>query len=342
MVLRASRKRADPSLLAMQLVMMVTARCNASCRHCSTSCGPDRTESLSREAIQRVITEASAIKDGDPLQISITGGEPFLDFQQLKEIVRFGTARGAVMSCVSNGYWASSLDRATRLLQDLKDCGLALLAISTSTFHTEYIARQRVERALNAARDVGIECVLKFVQTAADRNVDELQEWARGAGASRVELIPLMPTIREHESLRPDAYLRTSGLPSGTCPGAIINITETQKVYMCCTPGAVQGFYTLGDISDTHLKDIQDRFHLGPKQQILRTYGPIYFANAVRGAGLGDRLRSAYTSVCDLCTHIASDPEMAAVAARASEAFALTQLQSLLTECSAESEELPT
>lgn len=314
----------------MQLVLMVTAKCNASCSHCSTSCGPRRTEHLGIEAIERLIREGTVLAEKEPLQISITGGEPFLDFTQLLRVVAYGTSLGAIMSCVSNGYWATSPEAAEGKLKTLKDAGLSLLAISTSSFHERFVSRKRVRRALDAARRVGLECVLKFVRTTKDGSVRSLRDLGREYGATRTEVIPLMPTIRDGASLPETAFVRREHPPEGPCPGAILNISETGRAYMCCTPGAINDFFTLGNINDSSLATLHGQFLLGTKQHILRTHGPQFFAKAAQSKGLGSRLRERYANVCDLCTHIASDSELAAVATAAVGSFAADSLSSIL------------
>jgi organic radical activating enzyme len=300
----------------MQLVLIVTARCNASCAHCAPSCGPHRKEHLPRELIMRAIEQAAELSAGEQLEISITGGEPFLDFPLLTEVIRFGASRGAYMTCVSNGYWATAPGKAKELLQQLKDAGLRLLAISSSRFHEEFVSRKRVDCALNAARDIGLECVLKAVRTSADADadVDSIKKCATVAGANRTEILPLMPTVRHGVTFAESAYVTETGIPTGTCPAAVVTIAEDGQAYTCCTPGGFRKFLAVGDLSQSHLREVQATFYLGAKQQILRQHGPKYFADAVTRQGMQERLRHSYVNVCDLCTHVAADPQMSAVA----------------------------
>lgn len=313
----------------MRIVLMITARCNASCAHCSTSCGPTRTEALSSADARAVIDQAANLDPLDSLEICITGGEPFLDFPNLKNLISFGAERGALMSCVTNGYWASSPDKAAELLGELAEAGLRLLAISTSRFHTAFVSRRRVNNALGAARDIGLETVLKYVQTAADENLEHLKAEALESGATWVQVIPVMPHIRERVDIPETWYPRTAGLPQGACPGAVLNIAETGRAYMCCTPGAVSTFHAVGELSRDPLATIYKRFLLGPKQQVLRTHGPQFFAAAIRDAGLGHRLRDAYANPCDLCTHIANEGDLADVAEAAAVSYTEARLNTL-------------
>lgn len=315
----------------MKLVFMVTRRCNASCGHCSTSCGPSRSEALSRQDIFKVMDEAAALAEGGQLKFSITGGEPFLDLGLLRDVIAHGTALGADVSCVSNGYWATSPEKARTLLTDLKRAGLGLLAVSTSRFHQQFVKLQRVERALRAARDIGLPCALKFVRLRSDPDdADSMTAWGKAAGACRVEAFSVLPHLAEGVSLPEDEYIRDIGLPQGPCPAPVMTIAEDGEAYSCCTPGSIKPFYSLGNTRGAALFDLRNRFYLGGKQQLLRVQGPIQFARQVEARGEGHRLRSSYASVCDLCTHIASDGVMAAVAEDVARDFEMQQIESFL------------
>jgi MoaA/NifB/PqqE/SkfB family radical SAM enzyme len=173
----------------MYLGLIVTSRCNAACTHCSTSCGPQRTEALPRDRILTLMDEAAASSKAsgdDWMHFSISGGEPFLDFPLLIEAIAHGHRLGAETSCVSNAYWASSDAKAQGLLEQLKVAGLDLLAVSTSRFHQQFVKRSRVERALRIARDIGLDTQLKFVRTRSDEEDEAtITAWAESCGRKR-------------------------------------------------------------------------------------------------------------------------------------------------------------
>src|ERR1043165_4389764 len=152
----------------MKLALLITARCNASCSHCSTSCGPHREEHLSRDQIFNLVDQAAAIDDGERFKVLLSGGEPFLDFGLLLDVVRHASSKGAIVTCVTNGYWATSAEQARDLLTQLKQAGLRSFAGSTSRFHQAFVSRRRVERALAASRVVGLRCTLKYIRTRTD------------------------------------------------------------------------------------------------------------------------------------------------------------------------------
>lgn len=315
----------------MKLVLLTTARCNASCGHCSTSCGPEKTESLSQNKIFGLMDEAAELAEGKPLKFLLTGGEPFMDFELLLSIVAYGARLGAIVTCVTNGYWATSPEKARSMLSAVQDAGLRALAVSTSRFHQQFVKLKRVERVLGAARDLGLTCCLKYVRLPSDAQDEEtIKAWAMAAGADEVEDFSLLPYLRDGESLPDSAYIRSPGLPEGRCPAPLLTVREDGEAYFCCTPGADRPLLFLGNTHELRLREVHDRFYLGGMQQILRQHGPIFFARAAEAQSQGYRLRESYTNVCELCTHIVNDPDLAAVATETAQAFEVQQLRGIL------------
>lgn len=317
----------------MKLGIITTAHCNAACSHCSTSCGPQRTERLDRAKIFNLMDEAAQLSQGEPLKFGFTGGEPFLDFELLLKLIAHGKKVGAhEVTCVTNGYWATSPEKARARLTAVKQAGLDVLAVSTSRFHRQFVKIQRVERVLNASREVGLNCALKIVHTQSDAGeTKEMEAWGRAAGAYRVEVFAVLPHLRKGAILPGSEYRREQGLPEGRCPAPIITVHETGEAYTCATPGTAVDFLSLGDTHELGLDQVRDRFYFGGRQQILREHGPIHFAREIIAREQGHRLREGgYASICDLCAHIVSDPALAAIAAESAQAFEVRQFEDLL------------
>ena len=299
----------------MNLLLTLTARCNASCAHCSESFGPYRTEALRKDEICRLMSEAATIDDGRPLQFDLTGGEPFLDFELLTEVVAFGAQLGGSVSCVTNAYWARTSEIALSRLATLQQAGLDLLAVSVSRFHQQFVPVQRVQFVLAAAAELAIDVELKGAVTRADLAAGgTLQEWQRTLDADLINIFPVLPKLRDGACLPEEEYCRQAGLPLHRCPGAAVRIDHDGVATSCCAPGANDPFLAIGNARYMHLREIQQNFSRGARQQILREIGPIHFARGAIAAGLGDRLRDAYAGPCDLCLHVRSDPQLLSVA----------------------------
>ena len=314
----------------MRLALLVTSRCNASCIHCTTDSSPHKSLALGGQRIKDLMTEAAALRArGDPLLFCISGGEPFLDFKQLLETVSHGTALGGQVTCTTNGSWASSDDRARSMLGALKEAGLYALGVSTSQFHQEYVKPDRVRRALAIARGHGIKTILKCAVTKSDRKSGWARSFARSVRPDKVEIFPVVPYLRSGAALPEDEYIRKPGLPRGRCPAAMLTIREDGRAYTCCNPGGFVDALSLGNALDSGLEPAAEKFHTQALQQVLIRRGPAYLAKAISAQGLGERLRSSYADVCDLCAHIAGDKTLADIAVKVSEQFERERMKAL-------------
>jgi hypothetical protein len=305
----------------MKLGIVLTARCNASCAHCSKSFGPYRTEHLSRESIFRLMDEASEIDDGEPLAFELTGGEPFLDFDGLVEVVSHGAQLHATVTSVTNAFWAHDDEVVKSKLTVLRDSGLTALAVSVSRFHQKYVPLHRARRALVNAAALGIRTTLKGAVIHSDlKPGGALSSWQGTLDAERITIFPILPYLREAEALPDEEYYRDLGLPFQRCPGDAVCVDFDGIARSCCTLGAGDPFLVIGDAHCTPLREIHATLRRAGKQRILRESGPIEFARGAIAAGLGHRLRKGYAGPCDLCLHIQADPKLRQVAEQMSAA----------------------
>jgi len=293
----------------------MTAQCNAACMHCSKSYGPNRTEALSQDEIIRLMDEAAAIDDGQPLCFDITGGEPFLEFDRLVAIVKHGGSLGAEISCMTNAFWARNDEIATSNLTVLKESGLRSIGVSASRFHEEFVPLHRVQRALRIAMHLGITTELKAAVTMRDLKPDgAVSRWQGQFRADWINMFPVLPHLRNEEVLPEDEYYREFGLPPHKCPGDAVCVDFNGIARSCCSLGTENTFLRIGDTRRSSLRDIHRIFEHAGKQMILREQGPIGFARGAIAAGVGHRLRNAYAGPCDLCMHIRADSQLRAVA----------------------------
>lgn len=134
--------------------LMVTYRCQIACPHCIIKAGPHRTEAVSiREAFEW-IDQVVSYRGGHIKILSLTGGEPLYDLDLLKKIAEYGASHGLFISAVTNAFWASSVSKATEILQELPE--IRTIAISTDTYHLENIPFSQVRNAIRSAKKMNL------------------------------------------------------------------------------------------------------------------------------------------------------------------------------------------
>ena len=135
--------------------LLLTYKCNCACEFCYYKCAPDQDGLMPVEtalgAWRSLITLA-----GDGAKIHITGGEPFLYWDHLQEVLEAaGRERlGKVDQMETNAFWATSEKIATDRLKRLDELGAHRLKISTDPFHQEYVDIELARRLAEIATEI--------------------------------------------------------------------------------------------------------------------------------------------------------------------------------------------
>ncbi len=311
----------------MRLSIIMTARCNALCAHCSHGYGPRRTDQIATDQILKLMDEAAEIHDEQPLMFFLTGGEPFISFKRLERIVHHGAQLGGEVYCVTNAFWARNDEVTKERLTSLQVAGLTGLSVSASRFHQEFMPLENATRALRIARELGLFTEFKGAVTQPDYQSDGVMgTWKAQIQADLIGIFPVLPYLREGESVDSLQYISVEGLPSQQCPAETVTIDSRGGARSCCTPGPLDEFLSLGHIQQDSLAAIAERFRNSGRQRVLRERGPIYFACGAIGQGLAGRLRTHYAGPCDLCVHIRTDPQLRRVAEEIATEYATRQV----------------
>jgi hypothetical protein len=91
---------------------------------------------------------------GQPYQVHLTGGEPFLKFTLLLNSVEVANELSIPVYAETNAGWCVDETEVTRRFQTLKDTGLSSLLISCSPFHAETVPPERTMMAIRKSLEV--------------------------------------------------------------------------------------------------------------------------------------------------------------------------------------------
>ena len=140
--------------------LLLSYKCNSRCRHCLYACSPqwkadwlsvaDAEDILSQLAPRMLAASGPNGSMGVNRGLHFTGGEPFLNFELLVEVVAIAHRLGIHSTFVeTNCYWCTDEQTALDKLSQLKQAGLDGMLISANPFVLEYVP---FERTLRAAR----------------------------------------------------------------------------------------------------------------------------------------------------------------------------------------------
>jgi hypothetical protein len=288
---------------------LLTFRCPAKCKHCSYKAGPERRGYMKLKDAKSYLEE---LTDTQPLQsITVHGGEPFLYFEHLKEIIeKAGEVVVPRRGVITNGYWAKTKEIAKKKLVELKRVGLTCITFSLDSFHQEYIPLEIVKTGIETAANIGFDrvCVDSYFLAGIDSDnfydtlTREALESLRGLDEVEVHRYRVSfegrgAELARHVKLRED-------LPSGKCPlrfwidGTLknpetIEIDFEGNVTLC--PGIC-----IGNTKRQPLTQLLQSYncHMHPILSIIAEKGPVGLLEIAEEKGFKQR---KFVDECHLC-----------------------------------------
>jgi organic radical activating enzyme len=135
--------------------LMLTYRCPASCAFCYYGCSPEGGGLMTVDLAIDAWTSLERLAERQA-RVHLTGGEPFLYFDRLAEIVDAAQHTGlrGPETIETNASWATDREIIRDRLAFLSDRGMERLKISWDPFHAEFIDEACVRRLAETAREL--------------------------------------------------------------------------------------------------------------------------------------------------------------------------------------------
>lgn len=287
--------------------LLLTYKCNCSCEFCYYNCSPQKDGLMSKDIFISSWQSLKAIA-GDSAKIHITGGEPFLYFDYLCELLE--TAQklnlGKVDTIETNGFWAENKTDIEKKLRILDTLGMHRLKISCDPFHQEFVDIELVKRLAEIAKELlGLERVLvrweKYIDSPVNvlklaeeekfkqfmvslkdypcrftgRAEGKLAELAADKSIEQIKNKNCKKSFLDSKGIHIDPY---GNIFSGTCSGI-----------------------TLGNVTQQPLEKIWQQFHPSNNKIIYKlfNFGPAGLLNEAENIGI--KKLNTYAGKCHLC-----------------------------------------
>jgi MoaA/NifB/PqqE/SkfB family radical SAM enzyme len=319
------------------LVLSVTYRCPIRCRYCGVNAGPHRTERMSLDFIRRMIDQAKALA---LVQLVVfTGGEPFLLGEDLYTAIQYAADLGFHTRIVTNAYWATSFERACRVIEQLKRLGLTELNYSCDDFHQEFIPLERIRWANDAARQVGVPALIAAKglkrSTITPAYLEEffgrpLASFCSGQANPTNDVVSwgiTVPVGWESEHLTDDDLLWPDREDCWTvrCRTVLkhIVIAPDGQMVICCGIGSEEIPETVvGSAHENTLLQLITQANDDLIINWLALEGPYGIMQQVQEWAPDVRFRQRYVNTCHLCHDLFARPEVRAVLSERVDAIA--------------------
>ncbi len=307
-----------------EFAIMLSRRCNLTCRHCGIESSPQVRDRMPREDAERFIVEAAGLEDFR--KVTFTGGEPTLLAADLEYLIGLCTSLGLATRIVTNGHWASTHQRGMRFLGKLKDAGLSELNFSADRFHLEFMPAERLRTALDCSRELGYARIVSFVSNADRHPFDEFSDLY---GIDSEQLIDLRPALEKGVSLSAlkddHIFLFYGGLiglgraamypadlrffpldyfPTDQGCGEVVNkpvIYPDGSFQACCCAGGKIEAFTVGNAYEEDIASLYDRMCARSHFQLINAYGPRQLHECIKAARPDLKFPMQYTSICEMC-----------------------------------------
>jgi len=298
-----------------EIGLVMTEQCPVGCGHCLASCTVQASDLPPLETHLAWIAQVSRV---DRCQsISITGGEPFVCFERLLQVVDGCRSHGLRTTVFTSAYWATSDEIAVRSLQQLARAGLTGITVSSDRYHQESIPLANVARVLRASKACGINARLALTYGPRGRGADQaVRDLRRQLGPRilsgvEIEAGGIVKAGRAYELEFPATL--PAKQPKLVCNALGPVIQRDGTVAGCCRaplPGSSP--LILGDLHVADFASIYQRFLTHPIIPFIQTWGLIEMLERLIEEGLAMELAgyrdAGEEQICELCQAILAEP----------------------------------
>lgn len=274
-------------------------KCTASCDLCCVQSKPSCQESLDIDRVKDYIS--SSIYCESIKSIGISGGEPFLEYDKVKELITLIKNTGKKASLMTNAYWATSYVEAYDKLTELKKCGLSSIGLSYDYFHSPYIKSENVSNVLLAANDMELNAGLNIVISKSHLAGEAIDSLGAATKEAQIMIFPCQKVGNAAINFDDTEYLRTRKSAGCYCKkGRGYSVTYDGTILPCCSPSVFSTALSIGNYEDLDVTSTLDKLKRNPYLYLLRTYGFDYFIDIARNK-LDIEVPEYVVSACELC-----------------------------------------
>ncbi len=280
-------------------------KCNAQCEVCCFESSPTCKEALDVEKIKTFID--SAVGAPDLQTISFTGGEPFLEYETLLDLVAYAVQKGFPASAITNCFWASSEAIALEKIGRLKQAGLSRMSVSYDEFHAAFIPAANVANVLTACKRLRIPVtigVMKRNGSDVGAQINALGDAALNCG---IMTYPVLPSGGAAKTFSPEEFIRQPLEKFNLLcqyDGNIV-VRYDGKIHPCCNQCVVETELIVGNYETDTYPEVLKRTKNNGILFLLRTEG-LYPFFAYAKDVLHMELPEQIVSPCELCARFFS------------------------------------
>ena len=283
--------------------LLYTYKCTGTCEICGLKCGPNRNEKMDLEVAKKVIRDSAY--NGIKL-IGITGGEPFIYYEEILELCKLAFSLGMQTTFTTNAFWATDKDGTFEKLEKLKHYGVRSIKVSLDDFHMKHISTENYRRIFRISQMLYIKVLIgcKILKNGiGNRHVlEHFDDEMANILFCQYRAYPIGDAVKIPKEL---FYL--SDTIRGKCNESNMLLIEPNgTVYPCGSACVMSSIRSVGNV----YVDSFETILVNAKNNIYTNYikknGLQVLINTIRDMNPGLVDNCQYVDMCDACSKIFS------------------------------------
>jgi YydG family peptide modification radical SAM enzyme len=281
------------------------SKCNASCDHCCFSSSPTATVRMEKDYIRELVSEFAQNKTIQV--ISFTGGEIFLDYKFLKELMEIIKPYEKQITLISNGFWGGSKQKVQEYFEDMKSLNVVALTISYDEYHSPFVKSTSIKRIFEYSRkypDIDVSLNMAVTKDKmSNRILEELDDSILGVKITKFPMISVGAAKSRISSENIHKFYNLDDEDSLYCPGYEIVYHHDGEIYPCCSPAIFETKLTLREEYNQSYERTVEKLHSNLLLFIIRKEGFRWFLNILRENNKLEEFGIPYefSSICSVC-----------------------------------------
>lgn len=289
------------------LTLQITYKCNAECDICVCNCNNKYNSRMNLDDAYRYIDEAFNIDTFENL--AITGGEPFLFYDDLKKICSKAHEKNISITISTNGFWATNYEKAYEMMKELELLGVTSLYISVDEYHNKYVPYTRIKNIIDASYRLKMRLDIHAVVTKNSTKIsDVIREIDIKATGIKFTQWSCSCCGRAESNIDEDEFIYLSKTPRTKCGGLnTLTIDPDGNTYPCCGVTNRSKHLIVPSAQKYSIEEIIELFNNNIYLKMFETYGTSWFLDNIDKFNLNVPIKEKYTSLCELCGDIFSN-----------------------------------
>nr|WP_294485567.1 radical SAM protein [uncultured Anaerosporobacter sp.] len=286
-----------------EMVIMLGNKCTAACDICCINASMECNENIKLNELKNFIL--SSEKDKNIKLINFSGGEAFLYYNSLIELVKCCKDINKKSTVITNGYWAKDYTSTLIKLSKLKEAGLNTIGVSYDQYHKKFIPIDNIKNISKVVKALDMKFSIQSVLVNEQNDFSWIDDLGENLSDVHLNFIGCDPVGRAKERIQDALYIRNECIHNKICrKSATFCVSYTGDIYPCCSPYIFDSILAVGNIKENiNVDEALKRLENNSILKLLRNKGFDFFVNIVDKHNICE-LPSKVISACELCNII--------------------------------------